>query len=149
MINIFILVIYLIILIRIWIWFRPRGCELVNFYLVFPFGPWLALTHLYINVYNNSVMCNSYLIIHISIGCLILTSWSCHTLGCMPRCGLAYPKTVFVSHFVLSSETIRHFYTILYLHTTPYRVTVFVLWPMMFIKSCAQVNCSFQPISLQ
>ena len=65
------------------IWFRPRGCELVNFYL--------ALTHLY----NNSVMCNSYLIIHIAIGCLILTSWYCRTLGCMPKCGIVYPKTVF------------------------------------------------------
>ena len=52
--------------------------------------------HIYIiNLYNNSVMCNSYLIIHIAIGCLILTSWSCHTLGCMPRCGIVYPKTVF------------------------------------------------------
>ena len=55
-------------------------------------------------------MCNSYLIIHIAISCLILTSWSCRTLGCMPRCGIVYPKTVFVSHFVSSYNTLRSYF---------------------------------------
>ena len=76
-------------------------------------------------------MCNSYLIIHIAIGCLILTSWSCHTLGCMPRCGIVYPKTFFFISILnyphKQFDTGKHFYTILYLHTTPYGVTVFVL----------------------
>ena len=97
-------------------------------------------------------MCNVYLIIHIAIGCLILMAWSCRTLGCMPRCGIVFPKTVFWLSILYyhdeQLDTWKHITQYVSSYNTLPSYCVCTLTDDL-LKVMRTMKCSFQPIRLQ